>query len=45
MQVVPDDDGKKDESLKPILDLFSKHGQSNYIGEQISQLEHALQVG
>ena len=28
-----------------IFDLFEKWGQENYIGEPVSQLQHAQQVG
>jgi hypothetical protein len=35
----------QDQAVKAILDLFAKQGKADYVGESISQLEHALQVG
>ena len=32
-------------AVSQIFDLFEKWGQENYIGEQVSQLQHAQQVG
>ena len=33
-----------DTNLNEIFDLYLQHGKSGYIGEQISQIEHALQA-
>ena len=30
--------------LNKIFDLYEKYGDKDYIGENVSQLEHALQV-
>lgn len=31
-------------NLNKIFSLYEKHGDNDYIGEEVSQLEHALQV-
>ena len=33
-----------DERVASIFDLFEKHGEMNYVGENVSQLQHAQQV-
>ena len=35
-------ENKMDENLDEIFDLYLQHGKSDYIGEQISQIEHEL---
>jgi 2-amino-1-hydroxyethylphosphonate dioxygenase (glycine-forming) len=37
-------ENKMDKNLDEIFDLYLQHGKSDYIGEQISQIEHALQA-
>ena len=34
-----------DERVSCIFNLFEKHGEMNYVGEDVSQLQHAQQVG
>jgi len=34
----------KMENMKKVIDLYEKYGNKGYIGEEVSQLEHAVQV-
>jgi len=34
-----------DQRIREVFDLFVKHGEMNYVGENVTQMQHAQQVG
>merc|ERR1712110_60079 len=34
-----------DQKIDQLFSLFDKHGQMNYVGENVTQMQHAQQVG
>lgn len=38
------DQGMAADRMEPLRELFAKHGSEEYIGEDVSQVEHALQA-
>jgi len=40
-----DDSLTIDQRINSLFDLFDKHGQMNYVGENVTQMQHAQQVG
>ena len=33
-----------DQRIREVFDLFVKHGEMNYVGENVTQMQHAQQV-